>query len=290
MILITVLALVVGCSGDSKADPETPRSGPGLPGSVLDLAEESTPRGVLVRALEEDYMLEDLDTALSLSYMVRRFGEIEDMEWAEHLVSRVIGWASSSTDDDALAMRPFLRLMTADISPVDAGQLDVPSADRREDTPDEVDTDVLVAQALWCDRLDSTGWLLEWLPLASAVGDYEATHALAAAQLMIENGCGHRDQVGALRDELASRVAELFDDDAMGDVHYEACALLYWADHRDLVPEWFGERVSGSQLPDGGWSLEDGGSSDQHATVWALRCSLEIEYAGKIPRPSWVVR
>jgi hypothetical protein len=273
LMAIVSVGLLTGCSGGSDAGDG--RTGPSS--SAPERREPTaSPQEYLQATFDELDPVARLDQALSLSYLARRFGEVEEMEWAEELVERS---TEEVADDPDLSI--FGRFLASGVDPPSTIEGSVLGQGS------QVDTDQMVSRSLWCDRLElPTGFVAD-LDTAAQQGGYELTHAFGAAQLIVENGCATDDAAG-LRDRLAPAVASLLDSGAAGDLEVQACALLHWAGHPESVPDSYREVVVDARLPDGSWPQgADGEAGDPHTTVWALRCQLEIEHR-ELPPTRWV--
>lgn len=253
-----------------------------------------TPQAVISEGVGTPSLTNDADLAVTLAYTVRRFGRLEDLDWAADFVARTAetlrapgkaGEGHVARDDDVEALSVFLRLLVEDAPIPDALSAPVLLAG------DVVDTDVMLARSIWCDEMPVAEGFLSDVRAAADTGGYELTHALAATQFMTENGCGDPHRVSALTAELARRTALLLDTPGIADLALEACALLAWTGHRALLPDGLADRVATSMLDDGGWPEQPGGeTSDSHATAWGLRCQFELEHGADLAPTTWLLR
>lgn len=268
---VTIQALL-SCSDSSGSGSEGEGSKPA----------PSTPAAVVRSTFDDRSAFSQIDQAMSLAYIARRFGDVQDLDWAQQLVDQSVEDLDSSKG--AAAMEPFLRLITPDAPPPEA-------IDGAVIGPDgAVDGNVLLTRALWCDVIALPPDYLTNLETTAAAGDYQLTHAFGATQLLVENGCGDLAQVSAVQDRLAPQVAELLNESAVSDLPLQACSLLFWAGHGDLAPSGYLDTVRDARLDDGGWPATSGANkSDPAASVWGLRCALELEFGADLPPTPWVV-
>jgi hypothetical protein len=228
---------------------------------------------------EDVSMFRQLDQAVSLAYVVRRFGEVTDLAWAQELVDAAIAAGESGEAD------VYLRFLTADATP--PPPLEQPLIGPSGDP----DTDALITAALWCDQVALPADYLSQLQAVASAGPYRLTHAYGSLQLMVENGCGDRAQIDQISAELAPQVAELLQIEPVADIQLQACSILTWTGRTDLVPADYLEVLRAAQLEDGGWADKPGNSeSDPDTTVWGLRCMLELEYGTELEPTQWVAR
>lgn len=290
-VLLASIVLAGACSGDSDTRSGDDRSDRSEASSDT-TAVPGTPQAVITNGVGTPSLTNDVDLAVTLAYTVRRFGDTEDLGWAADFVARVTetlrvpddaGEGDLSPDDDLDALAPFLRLLSEDAP--------VPEALGGEFVGGTgVDTDVMLARSMWCDRVPVSEDFITDVGSAGRLGGYELTHALAATQFMVENGCGDARRLGALSDELAGLTAELLDASEIADLALEACALLAWTGHRELLDSGLAGRVADSVLDDGGWPEQPGGStSDSHATAWGVRCQLELLHGADLEPTTWVL-
>ena len=291
LVLLTVLILGA-CSGDAdgRADgdgtgSEAPQSGP--------------VESVVASASEVESLTRDVDLAIALAYVRRRFGDVDDLEWvegldwAEEYVDRTVetlmesdssGDTDGSSGEDTALLRVFLPLLVED-PPVPP---EVPSEVLLSDG--SIDTNAMVAAALWCNEVPLPADYSDELLVVAEAGGYELTHALGSLQFLVERECIEPDEAATLADELAGRTATLLEGDGLGDLELEACALLAWSGHDDLLPEDLDDRVEAAYLDEGGWpEIAGGGTPDPHATVWGLRCALELAHGDELPATTWIV-
>lgn len=302
IVLIGCSSLLVSCF--SQRSQLSEGGAPDPVASGVKIYKEATPRGVLTQATPEMGLTEVVDIAIALAYVERRFGGLSDLSWTKGIIEKALEDVRSVPDDDAdaVAMNSILRLIVAEASPPARQRLVI------EDDRGEIDTNAMVTASLWCDRREIPSDFLGALQRAGDQGGYVATHALAAAQLLMENGCEEGPRTVEVRDRLAQLVSLIIPvsptvdpsmnlgesgtaGKAVGDLGLEACALLEWVGHGELIPTGFETTVKQSQLADGGWPLEPGGTvSDAHATAWGLRCLMELEYGAGLEPTPWVMR
>jgi len=284
---VSLAALLgVACTGEDPPAPQRPgESGLGpdgaTPATVPADGDAPGPQDVLVAGFDDWTPLDQLDVAITLSYLERRFGERVDLAWSAPIVDGARATVAEEGAEGELAV--FLRFLDEDPPTPAALESELRSGET------SVDTDAIVAVALWCDRLDLPGDFFDVLDDAGELGGYDVTHALGASQLLVENGCVDERRGRELVDDFAVPTAELLAEGPLGDLELEACAILAWTGRWDLIPEDLPARVAASQLDDGGWPLQAGDeASHPHATVWGLRCALELEHGATGEPVSWV--
>lgn len=286
--VVVLAAVVASCSdGTDGATTSRPPGATGVgadgatPATIAPDIDQAGPDAVLLDDSEPRTLLQGVDEAMTLSYLQRRFGDLVDLSWADPLVDDATEALDHDSEGQELAF--VGRFFDRDASPP-------PSLDQTlTGGEQEVDTDAIVAYSLWCDQVDLPDGYLDVLRSTSEIGGYELTHALGGAQLMRENDCLDDDEGARLVDELAVPTAELLATDSPADLELEACAILAWTGRWDLIPEDFAERVADAQLADGGWPLTAGDpQSDRHATVWGLRCALELEFGAEVGPARWI--
>ncbi len=156
--------------------------------------------------------------------------------------------------------------------------------------------DRISASAIHCRDVPLPENWVDVLYQATRKGAYALTHAVAAAQWTLENGCRdemqlvalHAEQVRALEVLLADRGALATRHRAADDIWIEALAMLYYADAADRVkPAWL-DTLIGLQRGDGGFGAHPRAhESDPHASALALWVVLEA-LEPDAPRVSWI--
>ncbi len=149
-----------------------------------------------------------------------------------------------------------------------------------------IQTDRLLASALYCDRLGLPPSFAEALGRAVSQGGYAATHALLSWVWIQENGCELTVPDGFV-DEMVGAVAAIIDEDptSVNDIKLEAGAFLCLARQSARVDLGFVRRVIAFQNEDGGWGVpaEDAGHPDEsswHSTILALMILLHVRFPG----------
>ena len=127
-------------------------------------------------------------------------------------------------------------------------------------------SDLIIAHALYCDRLGLPSDYPQMLDRAASQGGYYLTHVLLAWIWVQENGCELALPDGFI-DEVYHANAAIINSDPMtvDDLKLEAAAFLYLAGQGRLVDDSFVERVIVSQNDDGSWGRS---SDDQEAAYW----------------------
>ena len=146
--------VVVAAAGCSSGDAPDERSGAGTKPAGSDTTIVTTTPEELLQATFEDLSpVGRLDQAMSLAYIERAFGSVTDVEWATPLVRSSVDQIEGSEDLADLAV--YLRFLRAGVdAPAELeGEVIGPGG--------EVDTDAMVAAALWCDRLDAPEGFLD---------------------------------------------------------------------------------------------------------------------------------
>ena len=142
-------------------------------------------------------------------------------------------------------------------------------------------SDLILAYALYCDRLGLPSDYPEMLDRAVSQGGYYLTHVLLAWIWIQENGCELALPDGFI-DDLYRANAAIIENDPMvvDDLKLEAAAFLYLAGQGALVDDSFVERVIASQNDDGGWEISSDrlSDSDWHSTVLGLLLLLNVEF------------
>lgn len=240
--------------------------------------DQAGPESFLTTGAVSAPVVQRLDEAMTLSYLQRRFGGLVDLSWADQLVIDGLELLDTPAAEQFSFVRRFF-------DPAATPPEQLPPAE----TDGAVSTDAIVLYSLWCDRVELPDGYVDTLRATAETGGYDLTHGLGGVQLMIENGCLDEREGSKLVGELAPPTAALLDATAPADLELEACAILAWVGRWDLIPEDFAERVAAAQLPDGGWPLAGGDSvSDRHATLWGLRCALELEYGSQVGPARWI--
>lgn len=143
-----------------------------------------------------------------------------------------------------------------------------------------IPTDIIIAYALYCDRLGLPYDYVEMLEGAVSEGGYYLTHVLLACIWIQENGWE-----GALPDGFIDNVyratAVIVNSNPMvvNDLKLEAAAFLYLAGQYKRVDPSFVKRVIASQNNDGGWEEATDGQNGSywHSTILGLLLLLHLE-------------
>jgi len=144
-------------------------------------------------------------------------------------------------------------------------------------------SDLIIAHALYCDRLGLPSDYSKMLDRAVSQGGYHLTHVLLAWIWVQENGCELALPDGFI-DDMYHANAAISNSDPMtvDDLKLEAAAFLYLAGQGGLVADSFVERVIVSQNDDGSWGHS---SSEQeaeylhwHSTILGLLLLLHVEF------------
>jgi len=144
-------------------------------------------------------------------------------------------------------------------------------------------SDIIIAHALYCDRLELPSDYSEMLDREASQGGYRLTHVLLAWIWVQENGCELALPVGFI-DEVYSANAAIINSDSMtvDDLKLEAAAFLYLAGQGGLVDDSFVERVIVSQNGDGSWGHSNDGQDEEywywHSTILGLLLLLHVEF------------
>jgi len=142
-------------------------------------------------------------------------------------------------------------------------------------------TDIIIAYALYCDRLGLPSDYSEMLDSAVSEGGYYVTHVLLACIWIQENGCELALPDGFI-DDVYRATAVIVNNNprVVDDLKLEAAAFLYLAGQGARVNDSFVKRVIASQNDDGGWgeSIDGQGGSYWHATILGLLLLLHVEF------------
>jgi hypothetical protein len=141
-------------------------------------------------------------------------------------------------------------------------------------------SDLIIARALYCDRLELPSDYSEILDSEANQGGYHLTHVLLAWIWIQENGCELELPDGFV-DEIYHGNAAIINKDpkAVDDLKLEAAAFLYLAGKGGLVDDSFIGYVIARQNDDGGWghSNDNQDESYWHSTILGLLFLLHVE-------------
>jgi hypothetical protein len=148
----------------------------------------------------------------------------------------------------------------------------------------KLQTDRLLATALYCDRLGLPESFADVLARAVSQGRYAATHALLAWVWIQENGCTLAVPTGFF-ENMCRAVATIIDEDptSVNDIKLEAAAFLCLAHQVHRVDLGFVQRVIAVRNADGGWGVPveaagHQGESSWHSTILALMILLHVRF------------
>jgi hypothetical protein len=152
----------------------------------------------------------------------------------------------------------------------------------------QIQTDRILATALYCDRLGLPSSFAEVLGKAVNAGGYHATHALLTWTWVQDNRCKLAVPDGFV-ERLYGTVAAILEDrpDTVTDLKLEAAAFLCLARQGKRVAPGFIGQVVAIQRPDGGWgkpNTPDPAKPDEsswHSTTLALLLLLHVTFPSR---------
>jgi len=150
-----------------------------------------------------------------------------------------------------------------------------------------IQTDQILATALYCDRLGLPPSFAEVLGRGVKQGGYHATHALLAWTWAEDNRCKLAAPEGFAEEMFRAVAAILEDRPAMlNDLKLEAAAFLCLARQGKRVDAGFVRDVVAIQRADGGWGKlgppnpAQSEASSWHSTTLALLLLLHVKFPG----------
>jgi len=142
-------------------------------------------------------------------------------------------------------------------------------------------SDIIIVNALYCDRRGLPLDYSEMLEREASQGGYHLTHVLLAWIWVQENGCKLELPEGFI-DDIHSANAKIINENPMivDDLKLEAAAFLYLAGQDALVHDSFIERVIASQNDDSTWGNSNDKQTEEywHSTILALLILLHVEF------------
>ena len=142
-------------------------------------------------------------------------------------------------------------------------------------------TDILISQALYCDRYGLPQDYNTALDEAVSQGGYYLTHVLLACIWIQENGCEDALPNGFI-DDVYRATAVIVNRNPLivNDLTLEAAAFLYLSGQGERINPSFVNRVLASQNSDGGWEKDPDGKDGSywHSTVLGLLLLLHMQY------------
>ena len=146
-----------------------------------------------------------------------------------------------------------------------------------------IPSDIIIAHALYCDRLELPSDYPKMLDIEASQGGYNLTHVLLAWIWVQENGCELALPDGFIEDMYHANAAIINSDHRnVDDLKLEAAAFLYLAGQGDLVDDSFVERVIASQNGDGSWGHSSNDEEAEylhwHSTILGLLLLLHVEF------------
>ncbi len=156
--------------------------------------------------------------------------------------------------------------------------------------------DRISAAAIHCRTIPLPDDWVDVLGQATAKGAYALTHAVAAAEWTLENGCRselelarlHAEQIPALERMLEQRAALEGRHRVGTDIWIEGLAMLFYAGAGDRMRDEWVDTLLDLQRADGGWPAHPrAGASDPHATALGLWVVLEL-LEPDAPRVHWI--